>query len=439
MRLPPHDAESERALVSCVLERPAVLPDILEIIGGPEAFYMVGYGLVFRAFVEMDAAGTPIDPISLKNHIGPEGLKRLGGLTAISEALSDHAIPSNAESYAAIVANKYHARRMAETCQNAVSRLYEANGDTPEVLDAIQSELMQVGHNTRAKAMPTMRDLVHQATNIIEDIYNRKGAISGLDTGFPDFNSMTDGLHAAEMIVIAGRPSMGKTSLAMNMVEHVACDLQKPVGVFSLEMTGVALVTRMLLCRAQQNLRAVQRGFLSDRDFPKISIAASALSKAPIHVDDSAGLPVMQFRARARRMHQQHKLALIVADYLQLFTTSGHQNRAQEVGAISSAIKNTAKELGIPIIVLSQLNRDVERDKNRKPRLADLRESGGIEQDADLVGFLYKVEPDNDQEQDAIPVNLLIAKQRNGPTGDVELIFRRSMTRFESCAKVSEE
>jgi len=256
---------------------------------------------------------------------------------------------------------------------------------------------------------------------------------------------MTSGLHDGEMAVVAARPSMGKTSLAMNIAEHVAIDLRLPVGVFSLEMTAESLVLRMLCSRSRVNLRNIREGFLAERDFPKLTGAAGKLASAPLFIDDTAGLSILQLRAKARRMWQQHGIKLFVVDYLQLLHSTARraENRQQEIADISNGIKALAKELKVPIIVLSQLNRELEREKNRKPRLSDLRESGAIEQDADLVGLLYRASsPDDDDgssDQEALPINLLIAKQRNGPTGDVALTFLKSYTRFESAAKISND
>jgi replicative DNA helicase len=240
---------------------------------------------------------------------------------------------------------------------------------------------------------------------------------------------------------------MGKTSLAMNIVEHAAVDHQRPVGVFSLEMTAQSLMMRMICSRARVNARNVREGFLADRDFPKLSNAALKLGAAPIHIDDASGLSIMQLRAKARRMWQQFGIQLFVIDYMQLLNNATDRrradNRQQEVADISAGIKAMAKELGVPVIVLSQLNRDIEREKHRRPRLADLRESGAVEQDADVVGLLYRTASEDGSEdngyEEAIPVNLLIAKQRNGPTGDVNLTFLKSYTRFESAAKVSDD
>jgi replicative DNA helicase len=250
------------------------------------------------------------------------------------------------------------------------------------------------------------------------------------------------------MIVIAARPSMGKTSLAMNIAEHIALELKHPVGVFSLEMSSESLVLRMLCSIARVNMRSIRDGFMSESDFPKLMSASGRLAGAPLYIDDTAGLSIVELRARARRMHQQHGIKLFVIDYLQLLNSTARRsqdNRQQEIADISSGVKALAKELKVPVIVLSQLNRELEKDKSRKPRLSDLRESGSIEQDADLVGLLYKPNAGDDEDGAApdesigLPVNFLIAKQRNGPTGDVNLTFLKPYTRFESAAKFSDE
>jgi replicative DNA helicase len=322
------------------------------------------------------------------------------------------------------------------------------------LLDEVERDILRISESRVQGQAATIKELVHTAINTIEDYHTRQGMLTGLATGFADLDSMTSGLHAGEMIVIAARPSMGKTSLAMNIAEHVAVDLKVPVGVFSLEMTAEALVLRMLCSRARVNLKDVRSGFMTERDFVPLTSAAGELTSAPLFIDDSSGLSILQLRAKARRLAQQHGIKLFVVDYLQQMHSTSRKvdNRQQEIADISNGIKALAKELRVPIIALSQLNRDFERDKSRKPNLADLRESGAIEQDADFVGFLYKVDPDDptrrkddieDEETgmmpDVLPINLLVAKQRNGPTGDVPLTFLRSITRFQARSKVSPE
>jgi replicative DNA helicase len=343
------------------------------------------------------------------------------------------------------VLEKFILRKMIHTCTEVVGRVYTHEGEVDVLLDEVERDILRISEARAGGDSTKIKDLVKKAISTIEDYHQRQGMLTGVGTGFVDLDKMTSGLHGGEMIVVAARPSMGKTSLAMNIAEHVAIEEKLPVGVFSLEMNSDSLVLRMLCSRSRVNLRSVREGFLAERDFPKLTNAAGKLSGAPLFIDDTSGLSILQLRAKARRMAQQYGIKLFVIDYLQLLHSTARraENRQQEIADISNGIKSLAKELDVPVIVLSQLNRELEKDKDRKPRLSDLRESGAIEQDADVVGLLYKPSRDEedggDGEPDALPVNLLIAKQRNGPTGDVHLTFLKSYTRFESAAKVSDD
>jgi replicative DNA helicase len=291
-----------------------------------------------------------------------------------------------------------------------------------------------------------MKEQVMQAIECIEQLYERRGSISGLSTGYSELDKMTDGMHGAEMFVIAARPSMGKTALAMNIAEHVAIDGQKPVAIFSLEMSSQQLVQRMLCSRARVSLQKVKEGFLRDRDFPCLTAAASKLAEARLFIDDTSAISILELRAKARRLKTQHDIQLIVIDYLQLLRSTSRRaqdNRQIEISEISAGIKALAKELGIPIIVLAQLNRNPEKRGGGKPLLSDLRESGSIEQDADVVALLirdeYYAESDEERQEAEGKATLIIAKQRNGPVGDIPLTFLKEFTRFEDRATSAEE
>jgi replicative DNA helicase len=338
-------------------------------------------------------------------------------------------------------------RKLIQTCSGVVGRIYDFDGEVEALLDEVEKEVLRVNESRVQSGSIPVKELVSKALTTIEKYWERKGELGGLPTGFADLDKMTDGLHGGEMIVIAARPSVGKTSLAMNIAEYVALEQKLPVGVFSLEMTAESLIMRMLCSQARVNLQQIKGGFMPETDFPKLMTTSSLMARAPLFIDDTAGLSILQLRARARRMAQQHGIKLFVIDYLQLLNSTARraqENRQQEIADISSGIKALAKELNVPIIVLAQLNREIEKDKNRKPRMSDLRESGSIEQDADLVGLLYRPEAAEDEdgnavESDGVPTNLVIAKQRNGPTGDVHLTFLKSYTRFESAAKFSDD
>ena len=412
-------------------------------------FYDLRHQTIYDLLAEMFDKREGIDLITVQQRLKDRKvLEEVGGYVYLSQ-LAD-AVPSaaNLGYYLEIIFDKFLLRKMIRVCTEVVGRVYEYEGEVDALMDEVERDVLRISEARVQTNTITMKELVNKAINTVEDYHQRQGTLTGLATGFVDLDKLTNGLHGGEMIVIAARPSVGKTSLAMNIAEHVALEEKFPVGVFSLEMTAQSLVLRMLCSRSRVNLRNVQGGFLVERDFPKMTQAAGQLAAAPLFIDDSSALSILQLRAKARRMFQQYGIKLFVIDYLQLLhsTSRRAENRQQEIADISNGIKALSKELDVPVIVLSQLNREVEREKGRPPRLSDLRESGSIEQDADVVGLLYRPKQADDDdanaeqsENDALPVNLLIAKQRNGPAGeDVHLTFLKSLTRFESAAKISE-
>jgi len=450
-RLPPHSPEAEQGVLGCVLLSPnECMGECIEKFkAGEEVFYDLRHQTIFKALAEMYDHREAIDIITLHQNLKNQQLLEEAGGIAYLSTLPD-AVPSaaNLRYYLEIVQEKYLLRKMIRTCTEVVTRMYDYEGEVDALMDEVERDVLRISESRVQSQTTAIKDLVHRAINTIEKFHQGQGQLTGVGTGFTDLDKMTNGLHGGEMIVIAARPSMGKTSLAMNIAEHAAIEQRVPVGVFSLEMTSESLVLRMLCSRSRVNLRNVREGFLAERDFPKLTGAAGKLANAPLFIDDSSGLSILQLRAKARRMSQQYGVKLFVIDYLQLLHSTARraENRQQEIADISSGIKSLAKELNVPVVVLSQLNREIEREKGRPPRLSDLRESGAIEQDADVVGLLYKPKSGSEDddggvtaEEDAVPVNLLIAKQRNGPTGDVELTFLKSYTRFESKARVSDE
>ncbi len=450
-RLPPHSNEAEMGVLGCALLDPnQCIGECVEKLkdDGMLAFYDLRHQTIYETLAEMFNARMPVDLITVQQRLKDKQLlDQVGGIAYLSQ-LQD-AVPSaaNLSYYLDIVREKYLLRKLITTCSGVVGKVFDYEGNVEELLDEVEKEILRVNESRAQGTMIPVNTLVHEAIATIENYFGRNGEIGGLATGFVDLDKMTDGFHGGEMIVIAARPSMGKTSLAMNIAEHVALELKLPVAVFSLEMSSASLILRMMCSLARVNLRSIREGFMSESDFPKLTNAAGRLSAAKLFIDDSAGLSILQLRARARRMHQQHGIKLFVIDYLQLLNSTARRsqdNRQQEIADISSGIKALAKELNVPVVVLAQLNRDIEKDKNRKPRMSDLRESGSIEQDADLVGLLYKPDAGDDDdaapvEADGLPVSLVIAKQRNGPTGDVNLTFLKPYTRFESAAKFSSE
>jgi replicative DNA helicase len=452
-RLPPHSPEAEQGVLGCVLLSPndCMGQCIERFKGGAEVFYDLRHQTIFSALAEMYDSREAIDVITLQQRLkNKQLLEEVGGLTYL--ATLPEVVPSaaNLSYYMDIVQEKYLLRKMIHTCTGVVSRVYDYEGEIDALMDEVERDILRISESRVQSHTSTIKDLVKKAINTIEDFHQRQGMLTGLATGFTDLDKMTTGLHGGEMVVIAARPSVGKTSLAMNIAEHVSIEQKLPVGVFSLEMTAESLVLRMLCSRSRVNLRNVREGFLAERDFPKLTGAAGKLAGAPLFIDDTSGLSILQLRAKARRMHQQYGIKLFVVDYLQLLHSTARraENRQQEIADISGGIKGLAKELNVPIIVLSQLNREPEkRERGEKPKLSDLRESGSIEQDADVVGLLYKPTKGGDEdeadagrsEEEAVAVNLLLAKQRNGPTGDINLTFLKPYTRFESAARVSDE
>ena len=451
-RLPPHAPDMEQGVLGCILISPnECLGECLEKLkdDGKEAFYDLRHQTIYETLGTMFNARQPIDLITVQQNLKDRQLlEQVGGIAYLSQLQDSVPSAANLGFYLEVVKEKYLLRKMIQTCSGVVGRIYDYEGEVDQLLDEVEKEVLRVNESRVQTNVRGVKDLVNHAINTLENFFNRQGQLSGLPTGFADFDKMTDGLKGGEMIVIAARPSMGKTSLAMNIAEHVAIEAKVPVGVFSLEMSAESLMLRMMCSLARVNMRSIRDGFMSESDFPKIMAAAGRLSNSKLFIDDSAGLSILQLRARARRMSQQHGIKLFVIDYLQLLHSTARRsqdNRQQEIAEISSGIKALAKELNVPVIVLAQLNREIEKDKSRKPRMSDLRESGSIEQDADLVGLLYKPNAGDDDAADAVPdesdglaVNLLIAKQRNGPTGDVNLTFLKSYTRFESAAKFSD-
>ncbi len=449
-RLPPYSTEAEQGVLGCILLDPTENLGLCieKFKEGAAVFYDLRHRILYEQLCELYDGKRPIDLVTLSQHLKDnDQLEAIGGISYLNTLMD--AVPSaaNLTYYLDIVKEKAVLRTTIQVCTNIVGRVHDNEGSVDQLLDEIERDVLKISQDRIETVDRSMKTLVTDAISTLESYHANQGSLTGLSSGFPDLDKMTHGLHGGEMIVIAARPSMGKTSLAMNIVEAAALDQNCAVGVFSLEMTAESLTLRMLCSRSRINLRAVRDGFFAERDFPRITQAATELAKAPIIIDDTPGLSILQLRARARRMAQQNEIKLFVIDYLQLLNSTSRraENRQQEIADISNGVKALAKELNVPVIILSQLNREFEKDKNRKPRLSDLRESGAIEQDADIVGLLYKADVEGeeegtqDAEQEAVAVNLLIAKQRNGPTGDVNLTFLKGFTRYESAAKVSAE
>jgi replicative DNA helicase len=449
-RTPPNSVEAEQGVLGSMLISPRdTIAECVEKIN-EEYFYVPAHQTIYTVLVELWNAGQAIDLITFTQVLRDRNLlESLGGAAFITGLFTFVPTAANVQYYLDIVRDKYILREIIAAATESVRRAYEEQNEVNNLLDEVEQRIFAVGEDRFKGQMLSMKEQVMSTLESIEKLFENKGAITGVSTGFRDLDKLTSGLHSSEMIVIAARPSMGKTALAMNIAEHAAIQLKLPVAIFSLEMSAQQLVQRMLCSRARVNLAKTRDGFLAEADFPKLTNAASKLAEAKIFIDDSAGLSILELRAKARRLKAQQDVQLIVVDYLQLLRSTSRRaqdNRQLEISEISAGLKGLAKELKIPIIVVAQLNRNPEiRTGSGKgvPRLADLRESGSIEQDADLVGLLVREEyyADSDEERTEMEgkAELIIAKQRNGPIGQVKLTFLKDFTRFEDRAEDAAE
>src|SRR5438309_5439739 len=395
-RTPPHSVEAEQGVLGSMLISPRdAIAECVEKIN-EEYFHGPAHQTVYTVLVELWNAGQAIDLITFTQVLRDRNLlESLGGASFVTGLFTFVPTAANVQYYLDIVRDKYILREIIAAATESVRRAYEEQDEVNNLLDEVEQRIYAVGEDRFKGQMLSMEDLVMGAIESIEKLYENRGGITGISTGFAEFDRMTDGMHPAEMIVIAARPSMGKTALVMNIAEHVAVQENLPVGVFSLEMSSQQLVQRLLCSRARVNLQKVRDGFLGERDFPSLTAAASKLAEAKIFIDDSASLSILELRAKARRLKAQQDVRLIIVDYLQLVRSTSRRaqdNRQLEICEFSSGIKGLAKELKVPIIVVAQLNRQPEQRSGGKPRLSDLRESGSIEQDADLVGLLVRPE-----------------------------------------------
>jgi replicative DNA helicase len=407
----------------------------------PEHFHHPSHGTIYAVIEELNKTNSPIDLITVTQAMSDRNLlEQIGGPAVLAGLQTFLPTAANADYYIDIIKEKYLLRRMISVCTTSAARCYDEQGDVKALIDDVEKEVFTVTEDrVKAKVVTDIKKQVEDALDAIESLYKNRGQVSGVPTGYKDLDNMTNGLHPSEMIVIAARPSMGKTALAMNIAEHVAVDKQIPVGVFSLEMSSQQLATRLLCSRARVNLQQIRNGIMPKSAQLNLVKAVNEYSTSKMIIDDTAGLSINELRAKSRRMMDKEGLGLIVIDYLQLLRSPskrGQENRQIEIAEISSGIKALAKELNIPIIVLAQLNRKSEDRGDGKPRISDLRESGSIEQDADVVGLLYRsayyAKDEEDRNEKAGESELIIAKQRNGPTGEVPLTFLSEFTRFET-------
>jgi len=433
-KVPPHSIEAEESVIGGVLLDNAALDRALETLV-PEDFYREAHRKIMRAIVDLNGRNEPVDLVTLTDTLkGRNELQEVGGAALLAELAERVPTAANVGYYSRIIKEKAILRQLIQTATDIALQSYEPQADVERFLDEAEHRMYEIAERKTRPSFFRLRDIVVESMKAVEQLYERRELVTGVPTGFVDLDRKTAGLQPSDLIIVAGRPSMGKTAFALNLAQYAALEAHMGAAVFSLEMSKEQLVLRMLCSEAKVDQSKVRAGFAAERDYPKLAIAAERLSDAPIYIDDTPALSILELRAKARRLKRDRdaNLGLIIVDYLQLMRGPSVDSREQEISAISRSLKALAKELNIPIVALSQLNRQVEQRGDKRPVMADLRESGAIEQDADVIMFLYRpyvYDPKNNDEREA---EVIIGKQRNGPVGTVPLTFFSEYTRFES-------
>jgi replicative DNA helicase len=432
-RLAPQDQAAERSVLGGILLLNSAIFDVLEVVRA-EDFYRDPHRKIFAAMVALANRNEPIDVIMLTDELRRRGdLEAVGGMPYLASLDSSVPATSNLSNYAKIVRDEALARRVIETAHQIARDGYERSMDVATFVDRAEQRLFDVTNGRESSSFEALGPSVTRTFKLLETNYERQSDITGLSTGFADLDQLLAGLQPADFILLAARPSMGKTALMMQICDHVAIEQKLPVAVFSLEMKRDALTQRMLANRAKIDGQRVRTGKLLDSDWPKLAKAADAMFRAPLFIDDGGGQTVMEMRGKCRRLKARHpKLALVAVDYLQLIRGTNPNNREQEISEISRGLKGLAKDLDVPVIALSQLNRDCEKRADKRPQLSDLRESGSLEQDADVIAFIYRDEVYDKNTKDKGVAEVIIRKQRNGPTDTVSVAYQREYTRFET-------
>ena len=429
-KLPPQNLDAEQSVLGAILIDNNALTRTLEIID-PDDFYKLSHRKIFFSMIELFDKNEPIDLITLTDQLKKDNeLEAVGGIAYLSLMVNMIPTAANVKYHSHIVREKALLRGLLRSANEIASKVYEDNFDAEDLVDFAERSIFKISDKRIKASFVSMKEVIKDSFEMIEHLYDKKETVTGVPSGFRDLDDLTTGFQKGDLIIVGGRPSMGKTAFALNVAQHVGLQLKEPVAIFSLEMAREQLAIRMLCAEAMVNSNSIRKGFIKKEDWHKLTSAASNLTGAPIFIDDSSGITVLELRAKARRLKIEHGLSLIIVDYLQLMRGKGSfERREQEISDISRSLKALAKELSVPVIAVSQLNRSVEARRPPKPILADLRESGAIEQDADVILFLYRDEVYN-KEAKRGHSEIIIAKQRNGPTGTVDLAFISTCTRF---------
>lgn len=435
----PHNLEAERSVLGAIIVHNDAFNVAAELIDSKD-FFRDAHRRVFDTMVGLNERGQAIDLVTLKDELVRSGhLEAVGGAAYVA-ALAD-GVPrsTNVEYYARIVKERATLRNLIGSANKIVGMAYRAEQDADTLLDQAEQEIFAIAEDRIHTGFVPLKDLVEDSFTTIEKLQEQKGLVTGVPSGFSDIDKLTSGFQPADLVLVAGRPSMGKTSFVLNIAQYVGLKTDRSVGFFSLEMSKEQLFIRMLTAEAEIDAQRFRTGYLSEQDYGKISTVLGRLSEAKVFIDDSFGMGVLEMRAKARRLKAEHGLDLLVVDYLQLMQGRGRfENRNQEMAAISRSLKALAKELDVPVLALSQLSRAPESRSDRRPQLSDLRESGALEQDADLVMFIFREEHYDPTPENENLAELIIGKQRNGPTGSVKLAFIKQYTQFKNLSPVQE-
>ncbi|MCP3888270.1 MAG: replicative DNA helicase [Desulfobulbaceae bacterium] len=433
-RIPPQNIEAEQAVLGSILLKADLLGTVLEILK-PHDFYKDSHKLIYESMVDLFDKNEPQDLLTVSNLLlNTNKIDKVGGPSYLASLTSIVPVTSNVGSYARIIREKSILRRLISVNSDIAQRCYEEQNDIDILVDEAEQAIFDIAGSKGEGHFTHIKSIVPKAFAVVEQLYKRKELITGVPTGYSEIDKMTAGLQPSDLIILAARPSMGKTSFAMNIAQHASLVEKTGVAVFSLEMSKEQLVMRLLSSVGRIDSQRIRTGKLRSEDWPKLTRAVGMLSEAPIYIDDTPAISVLEMRAKVRRLAAQHEIGLIVVDYLQLMRGRSTENRTQEISEISRSLKALAKEHAVPVIALSQLNRGLESRTDKRPMMSDLRESGAIEQDADVICFIYRDEVYNKAEDnpDQGTAEIIIGKQRNGPTGTSKLTFIKEFTMFEN-------
>src|SRR5690606_12253957 len=431
-RVPPQNMEAEQAVIGAALLQSEALITAMERVKS-EDFYSTAHQLIFEAMIELGENNQPIDLVTLTAHLQDKGsLEEIGGVSYLAKLANSVPTAANVEYYAQIVEEKSMLRRLIRTATNIVSDGYASADDITSLLSDAEKKILEISNRRSSSGFIYIRDALIEVFEKVENLYANKGGTTGIPSGFVDLDRMTAGFQRSDLIIVAAHPSVGKTAFALNIAQNVGVRAKETVAIFSLEMSAAQLVQRMVCAEANVDATRLRTGNLEADDWEKLTMAIGSLSEANIFIDDTPGIMVADIRAKCRRLKKEKGLGMILIDYLQLISGRGKagENRQQEVSEISRTLKQIARELDVPVIALSQLSRGVEQRQDKRPMMSDLRESGSIEQDADIVSFLYRDDYYDKESEKKNIIEIIIAKQRNGPVGTVELVFLKNFNKF---------